>query len=72
MRMRIGEDGYRSRGPGEASGHQVSIQARFLPSRADAGGSEFRPITSHLRVSAGSMTSSTSNTVPALRARDQA
>jgi hypothetical protein len=52
--------------------YQVSIQLCFLPSRGIGSGAESSPSVSHLRVSAGSITSSTSNTVPAFNARDHA
>lgn len=42
--------------------HHVSTHGRFLPERGVGGGSERKPRSIHLRVSTGSITSSTSRT----------
>ena len=51
-----------------ARSHHPSTHGRRLPSRTGCGGSERRPATIQRRVSAGSITSSTSNRLPALSA----
>ena len=51
-----------------SSCYHPSTQGRRLPSRTGFGGSERRPATIQRRVSAGSITSSTSNRLPALSA----
>ena len=49
-------------------GHHPSTQGRFFPSRGATGGIDRRPATIQRRVSAGSITSSTSHRDPAFRA----
>src|SRR5262249_51411118 len=48
--------------------HQPSTNGRFFPVRGDGGGTELRPDITHVRVSAGSITLSSSNSEAVLSA----